>query len=137
MANNDVETNLKYLIDDAELFYDQEKTDLINRINNIRQKYNFDVVIHTTNTFNGKTVMEYADDFYDYNGFGYGKDHDGCIIVINMDSKEWYISTCGYGITALTDNRIDDLGDRLTPKLASGDYYDSMIIFLNQITSYL
>ena len=130
-------TESKYLVDDASLFTDKEKNDLIKKLDSIRNEQHFDIVIHTTNTFNGKSAMEYADDYYDYNGYGYGENHDGCILVINMDSRDWWLSTCGYGITALTDNRIDDLGNNFAPMLTSGDYYDSMMIFLNQVESYL
>lgn len=130
-------TESKYLVDDAHLFTDKEKSELIKKLDSIRNKYNFDIVIHTTNTFNGKSAMEYADDYYDYNGYGYGENHDGCILVINMDSRDWWLSTCGYGITVLTDDRIDDLGNRFSPKLTSSEYYNSMVIFLNQVENYL
>lgn len=136
-TNELIVTESKYLVDDAGLFTDKEKNDLIKKLDSIRNEYHFDIVIHTTNTFNGKSAMEYADDYYDYNGYGYGENHDGCILVINMDSRDWWLSTSGYGITALTDSKIDNLGDYFVPKLTSGDYYDSMVTFLNQVESYL
>lgn len=130
-------TESKYLVDDAGLFTDEEKSELIKQLDDIRETHFFDVVIHTTNSFDGKSAMEYADDYYDYNGYGYGKNHDGCILVINTESRDWWLSTCGYGITALTDSRIDSLGNNFAPKLTNGDYYASMVTFLNQVESYL
>lgn len=44
-----------------------------------------------------------ADDFYDYNGYGYGEEGDGIIFLISMEERKWQISTCGFGITAFTD----------------------------------
>lgn len=46
-------------------------------------------------------------------------------------------STCGYGITALTNSRIDSLSNKFTPKLINGDYYASMAIFLDEVENYL
>lgn len=47
--------------------------------------------------------MEYTDDYYDSNGYGYGKNHDGCVLVINMKSRDWWLSTL------LTDSRTESL----------------------------
>ena len=127
----------RYLVDDIGLFTDEEKSELIKRLDTIRENHNFDIVIHTTNTFNGKSAMEYADDYYDYNGYGYGENHDGCILVINMDSRDWWLSTCGYGIEALTDARIENIGNTFAPELTNGNYYTAMTVFLDKVESYL
>ncbi len=43
------------------------------------------------------SVMEAADDFYDYNGYGQGPDRDGLILYVCMDTRDIWISTlrCG------------------------------------------
>ena len=47
--------------------------------NNLSSEYNMDIVIVTTNDAAGKTSREYADDFFDYGGFGVGPDYDGIL----------------------------------------------------------
>ncbi|MCR5781508.1 MAG: TPM domain-containing protein [Clostridia bacterium] len=125
------------LDDDSGLFSDSEKDDLTRSLNDIKDKYHFEVVIHTTDTFTGKSSEKYADDYYDRNGCGYGVNHDGCLIVINMDEREWYLMTCGTGISVLTDARIQAVGDAFSPYLSKGEYYDAMTAFLSQIEDYL
>lgn len=39
-------------------------------IDSIRSNYGLDVVLVITDNTEGKTSMEFADDFYDYNGYG-------------------------------------------------------------------
>lgn len=60
------------------------------------------------------SMMDYADDFYDYNGFGYNKEcGDGAIYVDNWATGDVWFSTCGrvedrYS-TAMIDRLIDDV----------------------------
>ncbi len=127
----------RLLTDDADLFVDEERDKLILLLHSIKEEYSFEVVIHTTNTYNGQSSMQYADDYYDNNGYGCGENHDGCILVINMEAREWWLSTRGYGITVLNDSRIQKIGECFTPYLTHSEYYKAMIAFLSQVESYL
>ena len=67
--------------------------------------------------------MDYADDFYDYNGYGYGDSNDGLILIVVMDTSDWWISTCGKAIKTFTDAGIEYIGEQIVPYLSNGDYY--------------
>ncbi|MDR1560450.1 MAG: TPM domain-containing protein, partial [Clostridiales bacterium] len=56
--------------DGAGLLSAEQIGELKSAINNIIDEYNFDVVIVTVNSLDGKTPEAYADDYFDYNGFG-------------------------------------------------------------------
>ena len=84
----------------------------------VRQK--MDIVIVTAKTLNGATPASYADDTYDYNG--YGNNRDGLLLLISMEDRDWYISTTGYGITAFTDAGIQYIGNKIKEHLSDGDY---------------
>lgn len=88
----------------------------------MRQK--MDIVIVTAKTLNGADPTAYADDFYDYNGYGYGNNRDGLLLLISMEKENrvWYISTTGYGITAFTDAGIQYIGNKLKEPLSDEDY---------------
>ena len=76
----------------------------------------------TAKTLNGATPASYADDTYDYNGYGYGNNRDGLLLLISMEDRDWYISTTGYGITAFTDAGIQYIGNKIKEHLSDGDY---------------
>ena len=38
--------------------------------------------------FDGKTAQAYADDYYDYNGYGYGENDDGILLPSQYGRKE-------------------------------------------------
>ncbi|MBQ9531894.1 MAG: TPM domain-containing protein [Eubacterium sp.] len=91
-----------YVVDNGNLLSEAEETALEEQLNNISEKYSFDVVALTVNSLEGKSAQEYADDYYDNNGYRY----DGCLLMISTD-RDWSISTKGYGITAITDYGIE------------------------------
>ena len=67
-----------YVIDEAGLISASDEKKLSEKIKEI-QKEKFDVVILTVKSLDGKSAQDYADDYYDYNGYGYGKDDDGIL----------------------------------------------------------
>ena len=47
---------------------------------------------------------------------------DGVLLLVSLEDHDWYISTCGYGITVFTDAGIRYIGEQIRPQLADGDY---------------
>ena len=91
------------LVDEADLLSDDEEMALTGQLNEISERQQVDIVVVTVNSLEGAGTMEFADDFYDYNGYGFGEERDGILFLISMEERDWYISTTGYGITAVTD----------------------------------
>lgn len=133
-----VYANKTLVFDDGMLFTEDERVRLEEEANNLSSQYNMDIVIVTTNDAEGKTSREYADDFFDYGGFGVGDDYDGILFLIDMDNREAYISTSGIGIRYLTDLRLDKILDRVFDEgLLDGDYYGAAMGFLKGTRYYL
>ena len=112
------------VVDGADLLSDIEETELREKLEEIRVRQKMDIVIVTAKTLNGADPTAYADDFYDYNGYGYGNNRDGLLLLISMEKENrvWYISTTGYGITAFTDAGIQYIGNKLKEPLSDEDY---------------
>ena len=108
--------------DSAELLTESEESELSAKLDEIRSRQNADIVIVTTNTLNGQTARDYADDYYDYNGFGYGENRDGVLLLISMEDNDWYISTMGFCITAFTDAGIEYIGEQMQEDLSNGNF---------------
>lgn len=123
--------------DYANLFTVDEIQKLTVLIEEIIDKHNIDVVIVTTNDVEGKTSRDYADDFYDYNGYGLDDLNSGLLFLINMQDREVYISTCGYAIDYFTDLRIDSILESVYEDLSKGNYYNSSKEFLENVDYYM
>ena len=124
------------LVDNAQLLTSSEAAELESRLDEISERQKFDVVVHTTNGTNGQYIEDYADDYYDYNGYGFGSDYDGCILVIDMAGRDWWISGCGRGEKNIDSSTIDMIGDEMSSYLSSGDYYNAMVIYANRCDEY-
>lgn len=118
-----------YVVDKADLLTDEEESQLNRLLADISERQRFTVAVLTTNSMNGKTPAAFTDDYYDYNGYGYGAKKDGAMLMVSMEKRDWHISTTGYGITALTDEGIDYIGEKLIPYLSGGDYYNAFVTY--------
>ena len=125
------------MVDMAELLSVGERTSMLSQLNRMSEKQKFDVVIVTVNTIDGKTPQEYADDFYDYNGYGFGTSKDGILLLVSMEDRDWHISTTGFGITAFTDAGIDYISDQFLSDLSDGEYYDAFEEFATQCDDFI
>jgi len=106
------------LVDDANLLSASEKSELTALLDEISERHQVDVVVVTVNSLGGKSPRAFADDYYDYNGYR----EDGVLLLIAMDTRDYWISTSGYGITAFTDAGIDYIEDAFLTDLSEGDY---------------
>lgn len=125
------------LVDDAGLLNSEESADVQDKLDEISEKWQFDIVIVTVNSLNGKSAMEYADDYFDYNGYGYGDNKDGVLLLVAMNDREWHISTSGFGITAFTDAGIDYMSTEIKSSLTSGDYAKAFDRYVGLCNKYL
>ena len=113
------------LVDDADILTDSEEKELNQQLDTVSEEQECDVIIVTVDSLNGKTVEEYADDYYDDNGYGYGENDSGILFLVAMDDREWNISTSGDAITAFTDAGLAYMEDQFVPDLSDGAYLDA------------
>jgi uncharacterized protein len=123
--------------DKANLFSKEEIDALESSAAALSEKLQLDIVIVTTEDNEGKTSQAYADDFYDQNGFGFGTEADGVLLLINMQDREVYISTCGIAIQYLTDARINSILDTIYTDLGEGKYGAAATAFLQELEYYV
>lgn len=98
--------------------------------------YNLDIVIVFTDNTEGKSSRDYADDYYDYHGYGLGNDFAGLLMLVNMTERELWVSTAGRAIDIFTDTRINDMTDAVAPYLTAARYYDACSAFVGQVEYY-
>lgn len=125
------------MIDLANLLNEDQEKALLNRLDEISQRQQLDVVVVTVYSLGGKTAMAYADDFFDEHGYGFGEDHDGILLLVSMEQRDWWISTTGYGITAFTDAGLEYISDRVVPKLSAGEYAKAFEIFAQKCDDFI
>lgn len=121
------------VVDYSGLLTQNEAVRLEEKIDSLWDSCQLDVVIVTVDSLDGKTVQEYADEYYDENLYGYGDDYTGILLLLSMGTREWYISTCGEARYIFTDYGLELLGDTILPYLSDGAYYEAFDLWLDQI----
>lgn len=121
---------------------DAETEKLEDAVTELHTGKNFDAAILVINSleedgYGGYTLEEFADDTYDECDFGYGDNRDGVILVVSRDDREWYISTCGYGITAFTDAGIQYIGEQISEYLSDDDYMSACETFIKLVNEFV
>lgn len=124
------------VVDNADLLSSEQESSLEREISNLRSELSLDIVIVTTYGTGSKSIQAYADDFYDNNGYGYGSDNSGILLLLDMENREWYMSTCGEAIRIFSDNDLDDLGEEIVDDLSEGDYYEAFSRWLDELPGY-
>lgn len=116
-----------YVIDKANLLADNDEIALGVKLENINKKYGLDIVVLTVNSIGDKTPMEFADDYYDDNGYG----DNGALILVAVEEGERYVSTCGSCIGKID---VSDLGDEIGSYLDSKSYSTAFEGFADYVT---
>ncbi len=124
------------LVDDADILSDKEEKKLLSELDKISEKWQNDVVIVTTYSLGHKTATEFADDFFDYNGYGYGESSDGILLLISTEQRDWAISTTGKSISVFTDAGLDFLSNQFLPQISKGKYAKGFQKFVNWCDKY-
>lgn len=123
----------KLIVDDGKLLSVSEETALEDKAATMGRTYRMDFVIVTVDSLMGKTPEAFADDYYDENGYG----ENGILLLVSMEDRDWYISTCGDGIAAMTDYGIDKVSREFLPDLSDGNYYEAFDSYLDAMVPYL
>lgn len=121
------------VVDMAGLLTAGEISELTEKLEEIRDTWAMDVVIVTANSLQGYSASTYADDFYDYSGYG----DDGILLLVSMTERQWAVSTCGYGQYVFTDAGIDYMADQFLPDLSAGYYGEAFEIFAELCEDFL
>lgn len=74
------------LIDAAELLSDSEEETLLQALDEVSGRQRLEVAIVTTDTLEGRDIVSYADDLYDYCQFGYGENKDGVMLLVSKEA---------------------------------------------------
>jgi len=119
------------IVDNARLLNNSQKSDITKIIDSVSILYNFDLVIVTEIDIGNKRPMDYADDFYDYNGYGFGRNNDGCLLLQVTGSKNYCVTTCGRGIELLDSFIGEKLSNDIVKFLTEDNPYEAYRSFIN------
>jgi hypothetical protein len=112
------------VVDNADVLTDEEEVNLSQKLDEISERQKIDVVILTVKDETDKNnIKMYAADYYDYNGYGFGENADGIILVMDYGTRAWGIVTTGKGMNIFTDAGQEYMTNKFMHYLSDGDTY--------------
>ena len=129
--------SLDRVVDNAGLLSDDEKASLNGMIRRIADRYQFDLVIVTEKSIGSCRPVDYADDYFDYNGYGFGDNRDGCLFLQVTGSRDHWFNTSGRGIGILKGYAFETLEADAVKFLKDGNPYRAYISFLQNWEKFL
>ena len=125
------------VIDDAGLFSESEIAQMEELIASMREAYQMDVVVLTSEDAGYKDSQDFADLYYENHGYGIGDDDAGLLYLIDMRNRVPCISTTGTMADYITDSRLEELFDCSYDQLKAGQYGQSTLTLLRKLESFL
>ncbi len=135
-----VERTLSLVVDQANIIPDDVETALLARSEAMAAEYEMEVAIVTTNDFEGKSSQAYADDFYDFNGYGYGENDDGMLVVYKPGEegeREIWITTHGNGSSVFFQGIREGIITDMKDYLIAEDYDKAFNVYLDRAEAQL
>ncbi len=137
VAATSTDVNSGRLIDGAEVLTSEEELRLVSMLDKISTELRCDFVVVTVKTLDGENIQKYADDYYDYNGYGYGKDADGILFLLALDERQFAVSTCGIAYERIGDLELDEIINDAGYYLSSREYYMAFASFAENGRAYI
>ena len=128
----------EYLVyDEAELLNDSEELALEEKLADLSNKHDAQIVVCTIASMDGGDIDEFLGYLYDEMGFGYGENHDGVLLLVCMDPREYRILSNGFAGEAIDSGDIDSIGDVIVSDLSDGNYAAAFDKFADRCDYYL
>ncbi len=122
--------------DFANLFSDIQEQELYTQIQEFIERTKYDFVLVTIDINPKVTKLNirdkdyadvvYADDFYDYNDFGYGNTRDGLLLLIDMDNRYVYLGGSGDAQYLYTDYECEEITGSIYSYLSDAHYMEGV-----------
>ncbi|MBE6957971.1 MAG: TPM domain-containing protein [Ruminococcaceae bacterium] len=126
--------NDTFLIDDADLLTASEEAKLESRLEEISKTYGAQITIVTKTGISSRDIDDRIEELYDKYGYGYGENHDGVMLMVCMDIREYRVLCNGFANDAID---IDTISDAFVPYLSDGDYADAFHTFADECEYYI
>lgn len=121
------------VLDVAALLSPDEEAVLSQRLTDFEERQGLTVVLLTVPDLMNQPIQDFADNYYDNNRYN----ADGLLFLLDMGSRQWYISTSGSAIDLLSDRDLERIEGDVIPYFSEGQYYAGFSRFLDILPGYL
>lgn len=119
-----------YVVDSEGLLSADELAQLSALAAQVSDRYACSVAILTTDSFEGKNIDTFTEDYYDHNQLGYADTEDGVFLVVSSTQGEYCVTAAGIGELVIYGNRYNELEDAFFGYLRNHDFYGAFSAYI-------
>lgn len=121
--------NLRRVVDDADIFTDEQEAVLNERINEVIEKYDIGYVLFTDDDNHGLSPEEYSSDFLHFGGYGVGDEYGAVVFYLCFDpSDRCWRTTSINSYEDIFSSRVTYVIDELVDAdIRAGRYYEAFL----------
>lgn len=119
------------VVDNDDVYSDAQEEALENALFELSSKYKCELSIVTVSSFGGMDAEEYAENYYDNNGYGYGSDATGVLLLLSVTKREYYICLTGEAAKIFDRDNFSTLDDAVYFKARENDFYGVANAFIS------
>ncbi len=128
--------DLPLVNDAAGILTDDQVDRLEEHLQKISDRNDFDVVVLTVPSLDGRVAHEYAADYFELNGYGRGN-NDGCILVVAMEDRDFGFAALGFGNTAFTPVGQQYFDGYYLQHLRDNNYFEAFMAYGEAVDLFL
>ncbi len=125
------------VVDNEGLFTSAQEAELEAYLYQISEKYQCELVVVTARSFGYYDAQEYAENYYDTHGYGYGSDASGVLLLISESERYYYICTTGEAIDIFNRKNFNSLSSSVEDLLGEDRFYDASMEFARKCDTIL
>lgn len=125
------------VFDRAGLFSGKECKELEELAQKLEKKYKMNFLLLTTAEAGGLSASQYAEAFYEDEGYDTNGKKGGIVLLIDMDNREMNLVTDGNMIYYITDEREEKIYDAGEASVRRGEYGNAMYAMLKKTEEYM
>lgn len=125
-------TESQFLYDNGDLLSESEELALQESLKKVSETHQAQLVIATMDTLEDLDIDEFVEFAYDTWGLGYGENHDGVLLLVCMDPREYRILSNGFAAEAISMDDIEDISSAIESDLSEGDYAAAFNTFIDK-----
>lgn len=126
------------IYDFAELLTEEEVLELEALSAEYSAEREVDITILTIDDSEGLDIVEYVEDFYDYNGLGYERSHGNTVMLaVDLSHRDVYIAGFYKGEDYIYNERANMIREEITTDLSDGYFYDAFYRYIELTYEYL
>ncbi len=123
--------------DGADLLTDAEESALRTRLAALSDQYGAQVCVATVASMKGEDIDVFVEYLYDHDGYGFGEDKAGVLLLVSMNPRQYRILSNGFAAQAITMDGIDAISEAIVSGLSSGNYVAAFNAYADKCAYYL